>query len=314
MRKLTYTLGPILALMIALGAVPSVSGQDQQQNPSATVPVRAVVTVLGKNFAEPPAVTRDDIQVYDGKQKLAVSEWAPAQGERGALDLAILIDDELVSTFGLQMNDIKDFIKELPPSTRVGVFYAANGTVAIAQNLTADHEAAANSLRLPFGNVAAYASDYLSLIDLMKRWPGSGGRKEILMVADGIDRFRGDIPTSPDLISAIERAQKGGFVIHTIYARGVGAFGRNLFRINLGQSNLAKITDETGGESFFEGLETPIAFAPFLKQLTVVLNHQYLLTALDKPQKKAELRRIRVRTEVSGVEISAPEEWFVPGP
>jgi hypothetical protein len=312
MRKFMMILGPMLVLMLAVGS--AISSPAQQENPSATVPVRSVVTVLGKNFSDPPPVNRDDVSVYDGKEKLTLSEWTPAQGDRGALDFAIFIDDELDSTIGLQFNDIRDFIREMPPSTRVGIFYAANGTVSIAQNFTADHEAAAKALRLPFGRVAAYASDYLSLIDLMKRWTGDTARKEMLVVADGNDRFRGDIPTSPDLVSAIERAQKGQFLIHTIYAHGVGRVGRNFFRVNLGQSNLSMLADDTGGEAFFQGLETPIAFAPFLKELTTVLNHQFLVTALDRPGKKAELKRIRVRTEVSGAEISAPEMWYVPGP
>ena len=309
-----FKLGVMYFLVAILVIAPSISVKAQQENPSATVPVRAVVTLLGKNYTDPPAVTRDDIQVYDGKQKLTVSEWTPAQGERAALDFAIVIDDELDSTISLQFNDIRDFIREMPPSTRVGIFYAANGTVTVAQNFTADHEAAAKSLRLPFGSVAAYASDYLSIIDLMKRWSNSPGRKEMLVVADGNDRFRGDIPTSPDLETAISRAQTAGFIIHTIYARGVGRVGRNLFSVNLGQSNLAKMSDDTGGESFFQGLDTPIAFAPYLKQLTMVLNHQYLLTALSKPGKKAGLRRIRIRSEVAGLEISAPEYLLVPGP
>ena len=93
---------------------------------------------------------------------------------------------------------------------------------------------------------------------------------------------------------------------------GFGRIGRNFFRASLGQSNLSKLADETGGESFFQGMETPIAYAPFLKQLTLVLNNQYLVTALDKAPKKAGLRRFRVRTEIGGVDISAPESWWVP--
>lgn len=305
-RLAKIILGPT-ALMLAVFSL-----YAQQQNPSATVPIRAVVTVMGKDYSEPPNVTRDDIQVYDGKERLTVSEWTPAQGDRGALDFAIVIDEEAGTDLGLQLNDIKDFIKETPSAARVAVFYAANGTVRIAQDFTTDHEAAAKSVRLPLGMVGAYASDYLSIIDLMKRWPATGARREMLLVADGIDRFRGDIPESPDLNSAIERAQKSGFIIHTIYARGVGLYGRNFFRVSLGQSNLSKLADETGGESFFQGTQTPIAYAPFLKQLNFVLNHQYLVTALDKPAKKASLRRIRVRTEISGVEISAPENWYIP--
>lgn len=310
MRKFSRLLKIILVPSTLLLAAFSLHAQ--QQNPSATVPVRAVVTVMGKNFTEPPKVTRDDVQVFDGKERLTVSEWTPAQGERGALDFAVVIDEETDADLGLQLNDIKDFIKEMPSAARVAVFYAANGTVKIAQDFTSDHEAAAKAVRLPMGSVGAYASDYLSLIDLLKRWPSSGARREVLLVADGIDRFRGDIPTSPDLQTAIERAQKSGFIIHTIYARGVGRAGRSFFRVSLGQSNLSKLADETGGESFFQGTYTPIAYAPFLKQLTFVLNNQYLVTTLDKPAKKASLRRIRVRTEISGVEILAPESWYVP--
>lgn len=286
----------------------------QQENPSATAPVRAVVTVLGKHFSDPPKVSRDDIRVYEGKTQLTVSEWTPAQGDRGALDFAVVIDEESDPDLGLQFNDIRDFIRQMPPSVRVGVFYASNGTVTIAEDFTADHEQAGKALRLPLGSVAAYASDYLSIIDLMKRWPATGARREMLVVADGNDRFRGDIPESPDLEAGIERAQKSGFIIHTIYARGVGRPGRNFFRVNLGQSNLARLADETGGEAFFQGTETPIAYAPFLQQLSTVLKNQYLLTALAKPEKKGGLRRIRIRSEVPGVEVSAPENLYVPGP
>lgn len=311
MRQLTALAKVVLGTSaLLLGAI---SLYAQQENPSATVPVRAVVTVMGKNFTEPPKVTRDDVQVLDGKNKLSISEWTPAQGDRGALDFAVVIDEETSTDLGLQLNDIKDFIKEMPSNARVAVFYAANGTVKIAQDFTNDHEAAAKSVRLPFGSAGAYASDYLSLIDLMKRWPTTGApRREVLLVADGIDRFRGDIPSSPDLDSAIERAQKTGFIIHAIYARGVGRAGRSFFRVSLGQSNLSKLADETGGESFFEGTQTPIAYAPFLKQLIFVLNNQYLVTALDKPEKKGGLRHIRVHTEVNGVEIMAPDHWYVP--
>ena len=144
-RLIKITLGPALLLLAAI------SVHAQAQNPSATVPIRAVVSLVGKNYTEPPKVTKDDIQVYDGKDKLTVSEWVPAQGDRGALDFAVVIDEETSTDLGLQLNDIKDFIKETPAGTRVAVFYAANGTVKIAQDFTADHEAAAKSVRLPAG-------------------------------------------------------------------------------------------------------------------------------------------------------------------
>jgi len=78
MKKLTAAATLLLVAVLLIAA--SRHLQAQQENLSATVPVRTVVTVLGKNFSEPPAVSRDDIQVYEGKDKLTVSEWTPAQG------------------------------------------------------------------------------------------------------------------------------------------------------------------------------------------------------------------------------------------
>ena len=135
-----------------------------------------------------------------------------------------------------------------------------------------------------------------------------------LLAAKIIDRFRGD-PASPDVTLAIERAQKAGIMIHTLYARGVGRASRNLFRQSYGQNNLAQMTDATGGESFFQGLETPISFAPFLAQLDMVLHNQYFLTFTTARSKKAkgDLRAFRVNTEQHNVDISAAREAFVPG-
>jgi hypothetical protein len=301
-----------LLLIAAITLFSVTRASAQQENPSATVPVRTVATVVGKGFATPPAVSRDDVQVFDGKTRVNVSEWVPAKGERGALEFAILIDDGSETSLGLQLKDLADFIREMPPSTQVGVFYARNGTIEIAQNFTADYQQAAKSLRLPVGNPGVFGSDYLSMLDLFKRWPESAARHEMLLVSDGIDRFRGDVPTSPDLLDCISKAQRQGIIVHTIYASAVGRVGRFAFRVNLGQSNLTQLAERTGGEAFFQGFQTPIAYAPFLKELSTVLENQYLLTFLDKPDSKGALRRIRINTEVPGAEISVPEELFVP--
>lgn len=64
----------------------------------------------------------------------------------------------------------------------------------IVQNLTSDHVQAAKSVRLPFATPGANASPYFSLADLIKRWPETGTRREVIMVSDGIDRFGGRRP------------------------------------------------------------------------------------------------------------------------
>jgi hypothetical protein len=139
-------------------------------------------------------------------------------------------------------------------------------------------------------------------------------RREILLIADGIDRFRGD-PFSPDIQNTYVTAEKAGVILHTLYASGVGRASHNTFRINLGQGNLAQISDKTGGYSFFQGLQTPIAFAPYLEQLDTILKNQYFMSWNTKrPTKgKGELRTYRIKTELRDIDISSPDQVWVPG-
>jgi len=272
--------------------------------------------VLGPKFTAPPAISKDDIGVYEGKEKKEVTGWTPAQGEKAVLQLAIVIDEASSTDLGNQLNDIKSFITAQPKTTGVGVFYASNGGVQPASQFSNDHEAVAKTLRLPLGNFGAYSSIYLSTMSLIKGWPQAAGvRREILLIADGIDRFRGD-PFSPDIQSTYVAAEKAGVIIHTLYCSGVGRASHNMFRVNYGQSNLAQITDKTGGYSFFQGLQTPIAFAPFLEQLDTILKNQYFLSWNTKrPAKgKGELRTYRIRTELREIDISSADQVWVPGP
>lgn len=306
-------LGSFLFLLSILFAAPTVLAQKAES--ASTVPVTTVVTVLGPKFTPPPAVGKDDLAVYEGKEKKEITSWIPAQGNKAALELALVIDDSSSTDLGLQFSDLTNFIKSQPPTTGVAVFYASNGTVQPASQFSTDHDAVAKSLRLPFGRGAAYASVYLSLMDLFSRWPVTGARREVLLIADGIDRFRGD-PFSPDVPATIEKAQKAGILIHAIFANSVGHASHSTFRINLGQSNLSQMADGTGGEAFFQGFETPISFAPFLAQLETVLKNQHFLTFSTERSKKGkgELKSFRIRSELRNIEITAQEKVFVPGP
>jgi hypothetical protein len=308
MQRLLRNFAVFVAVFWSLGAVSSLQAQG-------TVPVSVVVTALGPKYTPPPALSQDDINVFESKDKRTVTGFVPAQGDKAALQLAIVIDDVTSLEIGNQLSDIKNFINAQAKSTSIGVFYASNGGVQATSPFSQDHEAAAKGIRLPFGNGGAYSSIYLSTMSLMKGWPAPAPytRREILLIADGIDRFRGD-PFSPDIQSTYERAEKEGIIIHTLYATGVGRVSRNLFRVGYGQSNLDQLTERTGGESFFQGLQTPISFAPFLEQLDMILKNQYFLGfKMDPPKGKGQLRSFKIKTELKNVDISAADQVWVAG-
>jgi hypothetical protein len=304
------------AVMMA-AAIMTAAPSNAQEKGATAVPVTMTVTASVPSDKRMPDLSQQDIAVTQGKQRLKVTQWVPAQGDRAGLELFILIDDSSNPALGMHLDDLKTFINAQPSTTSIGVGYMRNATVQVIQNPTTDHIAAANSLRLPLGSAGAYGSPYLSVIDLMKRWPATQNRREVLMITDGIDRARRamgrhGLYTNPDVDSANQVAMRTGTIIHTIYAPGVGRLGRNYWEATNGQMSIAKLSDVTGGESFFLGLQQPVSFAPYLDQLQKILNNQYLLSFSAQPGKKAQLQNVSINTEVAGVDLSSADAVLVP--
>jgi hypothetical protein len=307
----------VLGVVLSLGAILNCIPLNAAETSNASVPVRMTVTASVANDKRLPEISQQDIVVTQGKQRLKVSEWTPAKGINAGLDLFILIDDASDPSLGMQLDDLRAFINAQPSTTAVGVGYMRNATVQIAQNFTTNHAAAAKAPRLPLGNVGAYDSPYLSVIDLMKRWPAGENRREVLMVTDGIDRARRGIPTrglyiNPDVDSAADVAMQTGTMIHTIYAPGVGRWHRNYWEATNGQMSMAKLSDVTGGESYFLGLGTPVSFQPYLTQLQKALDNQYLLSFSAQQGKKDQLQDVSINTEVAGVDLVSAGGVWVP--
>jgi hypothetical protein len=282
---------------------------------TGAVPVRMTVTASVEKGKRMPDIKPEDVSVMNGKMQLAVTEWVPARGSRAALELFILIDDASNSSLGSQLDELRAFVNAQPRTTAIGIGYANNGTVQILRNFTADHGLAAKALRLPTGAVGAFGSPYLSVADLMRRWPASSARREVILVTDGIDRARRgrNALLNPDVDVAAAVAQRTGTLVHTIYTPGVGHWRRNFWEATYGQNGMAKLSGVTGGESFFLGLQSPVTFGPYLSDLQKILDNQYLLTFLAKPEKKGGLQGVRVQTELAGVDLDSADAVWVPG-
>src|SRR3989442_11211865 len=265
-----------LALMI--GALTLVSGFFVS-NAVAAEPGTVIMTVTAvvKKNTSPPIVTKDNVQLFLNKERTQVADWK--HGER--LYLAVLIDDSLDSDIANQWSDLKAFFASQPDTTYISVAYARNGTAMLAQDFTNNHELAAKALRLPLGT-GAFSSPYLALLDLMKRWPSTTDRRSILLISSGIDYFRGNFPSSPDVDSTFQRAQKQNINIWSIYAPDAEHRSRGFFRAFRGQSDLSRLAEETGAESYYLGTSASVSFKPYLDELAVHLANQYLLTFKGK--------------------------------
>ena len=302
---------PLAVLLVALGALTLNVGYSN--SPQNGVPVHLVVTCKARHGNQVPVIRREDVQVYQDRERAQVSDWLPLTGQHVGLQLFLLIDDSAATSLGSQIEDLRRFIHAQPASTATGLGYMRYGTVEIVQDLTKDHAAAAKALRLPTGNGGAVGSIYLSVADLIKRWPEGPVRREMIVVSDGIDPYGGKGPMNPYVDSAVEDAQRAGIIVYAIYTTGQDYYG--LWMRTWGQNHLAELAEESGGEAYFLGYEAPVSFQPYLEQIDRRLARQYLLTFVAKPGKKPGLQPVKVRTEVPNAAlISATRVYVSAGP
>jgi VWFA-related protein len=313
MNTKTYRTGSLLlAALLAATVTPLAAKAAETGSPAAADPSSVVMTVTAtaKNDAQPPALTKNDVALYQGKERVQVADFKRAD----TLYLAVLIDDSLNSTIANQWNDLRAFFAAQPPTTYIAVAYARNGIAMVAQDFTTDHALAGKALRLPLGTVGAATSPYLALQDWMKRWPANGERGSVILFSSGIDYFRGGFaPEDPDLDNTVAKAQKQNVNIWSIYVpdssrrmrRGIGAFNW--------ESNLERISQQTGGQAYFLGFGMPVDLRPYFDSIQMHLNNQYLLAFVGNGGQKGKFEPVKVTSELRNVGILTPSEVYLPG-
>jgi hypothetical protein len=312
-------IGRILSLFAGVMMIAAGTGTSRAAEATDTkVPVTMTVTANITAGKRAPEISADDLVVKQGKSQLKVTEWVPARGDRAGLELFIVIDDRSDAQLSLQYDSLRAFINGQPASALIGVGFMRNATVQIAQDLTANHDLAAQALRLPSGNPGAYGSPYLSVVDLMKRWPVSPNRREVLMFTSGIGRDRHHfwhrgywMDADVDTASAV--AQRTGTNIFSIYTRNSAAYRTGYWDGTNGQLNLSRLSDRTGGASFYLGLHNPVSIEPYLGELGRIFDHQYLLSFDAESGKKSGLQTISLSTPVAGVDLAAHDAVWVAG-
>jgi hypothetical protein len=298
-------IGPFIAASLLAGSLVA------RDVPSPGTPASVIVTAQGQKDAAPPQLTVDDVLVSQNRQRMQVTSVEPLHSQNG-LQLWLLIDDGSSTSLGTQLGDLKKFVLAQPATTQIGIGYLRNGMVLKAQPMTADHQLAAKAIRLPIGMPGVSSSPYLSLVELIHKWPAGTAAREVLMVSSGIDPDYGVGPENPYLLEAIHAAQRSEIPVYSIYYSGAGAAAHAYRQLFWGQNYLAQLSDDTGGELYWLGTINPVSMAPYLDDLSRRLNGQYLVTFLAKPESKSGLQDVKVTTELPHVKLTAPSRVYVP--
>jgi len=302
-RKIACSATLAAGLAAALMAAPPDAGH---------VPAQMVVTVQSaqKGAPAPQNLASGDVTVSEDNKPVPVVAFQRLPADMSDLQLFIYLDDSTRSaSLGVHIPALKQFVQSLPATAQVAIGYMRNGTFALAQPFTTDHQKAAAAIRLPDAIPGENGSPYFALSELAKHWPSKEpGRRAVLMLTDGVDRYYpGSILDDPYVDAAITDCLKNGLQVSSIYLFGSGRYGRGAWTQNFAQSRLMQVTGQTGGYSYFEEFTDPVDIIPFLQDFQSRLGDQYRVTVAALYR---GIQPVKLSTELPGVKVEGPSRIY----
>lgn len=315
----TYRVCYLLGLIVCV-LVPASCLFAQGDSPKSRQNVRTVMIPI--SIYTKKELLEDKAQEYVQADRLSVREDNDEQTilsirsvSDTPLTVAFLIQDDLGSAFNLQLRSIGEFIKNLPRGSRVMVAYVRVGSLEVRQKFTEDLVKAAGALRIVAStSSAAPRSPYEGVSEALGRFDAlPAGRRAIVLFSDGLDTTQGLSPLSamntPDMERAILKAQRKSVAVYSIYSPATFTERDNGSLPLIAQGGLVKLSDETGGRAFFQGMIAPLSFDPFFKDLSILLNRQFALTYLSTHMKKG-YHKVDVRSTNPEVKIEHPKGYY----
>lgn len=289
------------ALLIILVSI-CAQAQTAAHNGAAHI----IVTVEGKKGAV-TQLRQGDVMIHQGHVRVPVTELTPLSDQ--PLELYLAIDDTAGPHFATYLPDLRKFITTLPANVAVGVSYMHEGTIDIRQKPTTDHAAAARSLRLPLPNLGS--SPYESIVELLKEWPQSNARHEIVMISNGFEPFGTEELSNPLVEEAIAACQREVVPVFAIYILPSGHWGHTFWRTTWGETYLSRLADETGGEGYDMTGTYQVSFAPYLDDVTQRLQNQYRVVFTPNPPPQPGFVPILVTTEVPDTDLVSQDRVWI---
>lgn len=310
---------------------------------AAQAPQQMVLTLMEPHGA-PPAIEPAQITIEQGHAR---DQVAGVQRLTGRVDLCLALDED-TRNLGTRLDDIKNFVRQLPPNVAVAAVYMHTGTVAMATPLTFNRDQVVKALRLPTGAANSSPDPYGSLQHLFHIWPRHPGRqRELIVITDGQQDSGGNDPNNPAIKAAVAEAVAGGIVVFPIYApsspqqmaantvsnsqlgygapdsaeigvpagpagRGFQAFQAPQIQANQGLQILSSLSDDTGGETYSGSQQELGRLTPYFRDITDRLKSQYVVSYVPAPAHDTGV--VGVKVELRGVEgkLTAPKRIALP--
>ncbi|MGH9415744.1 MAG: hypothetical protein ACRD01_03875 [Terriglobales bacterium] len=309
---------------------------------AAQAPQQMVFTLVPQHGSA-PAIQPAQISIEQGRVRAQVATVARLTGR---VDLCIALDED-TRNLGTRLDDIKDFVRQLPANVAVVIVYMHTGTVAVASPVTFDRNVAVKALRLPTGAANSSPDPYGSLQHLFKIWrQRPGTQRELVVLTDGQQDSGGNDPNNPAIKAAIAEAVAGGIVVFPIYAQsspqqldantvdngqlGYGApsmpetglpagaagagfkvFKASQIQTNQGLQNLSLLSDATGGETYSGGQQGLERLTPYFRDISTRLQSQYVVSYILANDHERGPIGVKVQVKDAAGKLTAPKQITV---
>jgi hypothetical protein len=271
-----------------------------------------MVVTIGHHYGhEPPVLTPNDLSVTTVEDHpLTVTNLIPLRGERGGLEIYVLIDNCSSCEAGTKLQELSRFIASQAPSTAVGIASISNGRITVSVPPTFDLARAVKALSAPAGSKPA--SPYDGLKELIAAWSPTSSRRAVVMVTNGLNPAATDKPEDPSAEAAIEAAQQAGVSVYAIYHPSADYATSDFLKLYDGQVQMAHVAHDTGGEAYFMGPGPLPSIAAFLADIADHLANQYLLEFIpNSADKPGALQEVTVKARNADIELMVPEKVWV---
>lgn len=295
----------LAAALVVLASGGSAYAQDGKQR-GVPKPVTVPISFRFRDTSSAEMRVVDLLLREDGDIQQEVSRRTPLDSP---MTLAILFQDDLVSSAAVDAKNMANYIRNQPGGSRVMVAYIRPGSLDVRRKFTNELDKAAESVRVPLSSASAGAyNPYVEIIEGLRRYDSQPmGRRAMIVISDGIDVSRGADTSAPsqslDLQRAITEAQRRAVPIYSIFVPPAAA-SLQPFALN-GQSCLQRLSDETGGRAFFQGTAAPVSFDPFLKEINLLMSLQLAYTYRSTHPGKG-FHKLDVKPLEGNVEIRHP--------
>lgn len=151
-----------------------------------------------------------------------------------------------------------------------------------------------------------YDAVYLASDDRLK---GEVGRKALILITDGEDQG-----SRYTMKQAIEQAQKADAIIYSIFYVDRAFYSGGMFAIGGGgESELKKMSEETGGKVFTVSSKHPLK--EVFDQIQEELRNQYSIGySSTNPKRDGSFRRIEIKTDNPDYRVQARNGYYATPP